>query len=57
MRRESTLDAGMGRLVAQLRELADRPLEELCTALLDRILEGTPQDDVALVAVRVNGPR
>jgi PAS domain S-box-containing protein len=56
-RRDSIFDAGMGRLVEQLRELANRPLEELCTALLDRILEGTPQDDVALVAVRVNGTR
>jgi PAS domain S-box-containing protein len=37
--------------------LADRPLEDLCTALLDRILEGTPQDDVGLVAVRVSGTR
>jgi hypothetical protein len=47
----------MSRLVAQLRELADQPLERLCDALLDRVLAGTPQDDVALVAVRLIDPR
>jgi serine phosphatase RsbU (regulator of sigma subunit) len=52
-RRDSTLDEGTDRLVAQLRELADRPLAELCDALLERLLRGTPQDDVALVAVRL----
>ena len=36
-----------------LRELADRPLDDLCDALLRRMLHGTPQDDVALVAVRI----
>jgi PAS domain S-box-containing protein len=52
-RRDSTLDEGTDRLVAQLRELAGRPLDELCDALLERLLQGTPQDDVALVAVRL----
>jgi serine phosphatase RsbU (regulator of sigma subunit) len=52
-RRDSVLDAGMARLVARLGELADRPLEELCDALLDRVLAGTPEDDVAIVAVRL----
>jgi PAS domain S-box-containing protein len=56
-RRDSVFDAGMSRLVAQLRELADQPLERLCDALLDRVLAGTPQDDVALVAVRLIDPR
>jgi serine phosphatase RsbU (regulator of sigma subunit) len=55
-RRESVFDTGMRRLVEQLRDLADQPLDELCDALLDRLLEGTPQDDVALVAVRLDGP-
>jgi serine phosphatase RsbU (regulator of sigma subunit) len=50
-RRDSTLDEGMARLTGHLRELAGRPLEELCDALLERMLRGTPQDDVALVAV------
>jgi PAS domain S-box-containing protein len=53
-RRDSTIDEGMARLTAHLKELAGRPLEELCDALLRRMLLGTPQDDVALVAVRVS---
>ena len=53
-RRDSTIDEGMARLIAHLKELAGRPLEELCDALLRRMLLGTPQDDVALVAVRVS---
>jgi serine phosphatase RsbU (regulator of sigma subunit) len=52
-RRDSTLDEGMTRLTGHLRELAGRSLEELCDALLERMLCGTPQDDVALVAVRL----
>jgi serine phosphatase RsbU (regulator of sigma subunit) len=52
-RRDSTLDEGMARLVAHVRTLAGRPLAELCDALLGRMLPGTPQDDVALVAVRL----
>ena len=52
-RRDGTLDEGMERLAAQLAELRDRPLGELCDALLERLLHGTPQDDVALVAVRL----
>jgi PAS domain S-box-containing protein len=52
-RRDGTIDSGMARLVEHLEELAGRPLEELCDALLRRMLHGTPQDDVALVAVRL----
>jgi len=52
-RRASTIDAGLDRLRSCLKELAGRPLGELCDALLDRMLEGTPADDVALVAVTV----
>jgi serine phosphatase RsbU (regulator of sigma subunit) len=55
-RRDSTLDEGTARLVEQVRDLADRPLPELCDALLERLLRGTPQDDVALVAVRLDPP-
>jgi hypothetical protein len=36
-----------------LLELGERPLGELCDAHLERLLRGTPQDDVALVAVRL----
>jgi PAS domain S-box-containing protein len=53
-RRGQSLDTGLGRLRAHLRELAGRPLDELCDRLLARMLEGTPQDDVALVAVTVH---
>jgi PAS domain S-box-containing protein len=53
-RRGSTIDEGTARLVEHLRELARRPLEDLCDALLRRMLRGTPEDDVALVAVRVD---
>jgi serine phosphatase RsbU (regulator of sigma subunit) len=52
-RRDSTVDEGIARLTEQLCELGDRPLDELCDALLERLLHGTPQDDVAIVAVRL----
>jgi PAS domain S-box-containing protein len=52
-RRGSTLDEGIARLVDQLGALAGEPLDELCDALLDGMLQGTPQDDVAIVAVRL----
>jgi serine phosphatase RsbU (regulator of sigma subunit) len=52
-RRGRTLDDGMSRLVAQLGTLAGRPLEEFCDALLDGMLQGTPEDDVAIIAVRL----
>ena len=55
-RRGSTIDEGTGRLVDLLRDLPARPLGDLCDALLQRMLRGTPQDDVAVVAVRVAGP-
>jgi serine phosphatase RsbU (regulator of sigma subunit) len=53
-RRGSTIDEGMTRLTEHLRELAGHPFEDLCDALLRRMLLGTPQDDVALVAVRLD---
>jgi serine phosphatase RsbU (regulator of sigma subunit) len=52
-RRGSTIDDGTARLVEHLRELAHRPLGDLCDALLRRMLLRTPEDDVALVAVRI----
>jgi PAS domain S-box-containing protein len=55
-RRGSTIDEGTDRLVEHLRELAGRPLDDLCDALLRRMLLGTPEDDVALVAVRIDPP-
>jgi serine phosphatase RsbU (regulator of sigma subunit)/PAS domain-containing protein len=53
-RRDADLDAGLVRLRDALVELADRPLEELLDALLERLVDGTPEDDVALVAVRLH---
>lgn len=54
-RRGSSLDDGLARLTAQLAELRGLPPSGLCDALLDRMLSGTPEDDVALVVVRVGG--
>ena len=53
-RRDRIIDEGMERLVELLGELANRPLEELCDAVLDGMLPATPQDDVALVALRLS---
>ncbi|MGY1825782.1 MULTISPECIES: SpoIIE family protein phosphatase [unclassified Blastococcus] len=53
-RRNSDLDAGTARLKAVLAELAGRELNELCDELLARMLPDAPDDDVALVAVRLH---
>ncbi len=53
-RRDADLDSGMARLQAALEEFADRPLQELCDLLLERLVDGRPDDDVALVAVRLH---
>jgi hypothetical protein len=42
----------MERLVAALADLADLPLQEVCDGVIERMVEGQPDDDVALVAVR-----
>jgi PAS domain S-box-containing protein len=52
-RHGSTLDVGTDRLCGLLREFGDSPLGELCDALLDGMLQGSRQDDVAIVAVRL----
>jgi PAS domain S-box-containing protein len=52
-RRDADLDAGLLRLRSALAELAGLPLEELLDELLERLVEGRPEDDVALVAVRL----
>ncbi|HEY4631335.1 MAG TPA: SpoIIE family protein phosphatase [Blastococcus sp.] len=52
-RRGSTLDEGIAALACRLWDLTGTPLEELCDGLLRGMLRGTPQDDVALVAVRI----
>jgi PAS domain S-box-containing protein len=53
-RRDADLDAGMLRLRETLMDLADRPLEELLDEALERLVHGRPEDDVALVAVRLH---
>lgn len=54
-KRSASVDRGLARMQYHLRELAgaDLSLDELCDALLDRMLPERPEDDVALVAVRV----
>ncbi|MGY1724828.1 SpoIIE family protein phosphatase [Blastococcus sp. SYSU DS0533] len=53
-RRDSDLDEGIQRLRSAVEELADLPLEGLLDELLDRLVHGRPEDDVALVAVRLH---
>jgi serine phosphatase RsbU (regulator of sigma subunit) len=53
-RRGQNLDEGLERLRALLSELAPLPLEDLCDALLSRLLPPSSDDDVALVAVRLH---
>jgi PAS domain S-box-containing protein len=52
-RHGSTLDDGTARLCELLRDFGGSPLGELCDALLDGMLQGSRQDDVAIVAVRL----
>jgi serine phosphatase RsbU (regulator of sigma subunit) len=53
-RRDADLDTGLQRLRTHLAELADLPLEQLCDELITRLVAGKPDDDVALVAVRLH---
>jgi PAS domain S-box-containing protein len=53
-RRDADLDTGALRLREALAELADRPLQQLLDELLERLVDGRPEDDVALVAVRLH---
>jgi serine phosphatase RsbU (regulator of sigma subunit) len=52
-RRDWTLDEGLDRLVAVAGELAARPVDELCDALLGRLAPDA-SDDVALLVLRVS---
>lgn len=53
-RRDQDLDHGLDRLQQTLAELAGRSLDDLCDELLARMLPDDPDDDVALVAVRLH---
>jgi serine phosphatase RsbU (regulator of sigma subunit) len=53
-RRDQDLDHGLARLQETLADLAGRDLDELCDELLARMLPAEPDDDVALVAVRLH---
>jgi serine phosphatase RsbU (regulator of sigma subunit) len=53
-RRDADLDAGMVRLRDAVSELADLPLEKLLDELIERLVHGRPEDDVAVVAVRLH---
>ncbi|WP_309229984.1 MULTISPECIES: SpoIIE family protein phosphatase [unclassified Blastococcus] len=53
-RRDADLDQGLLRLRDELAQLADRPLGELLDELIERLVQGRPEDDVALVAVRLH---
>nr|WP_221203484.1 SpoIIE family protein phosphatase [Modestobacter versicolor] len=53
-RRDADLDTGLDRLRTHLAELAHLPLQQLCDELITRLVDGKPEDDVALVAVRLH---
>ncbi|MFQ1002739.1 SpoIIE family protein phosphatase [Modestobacter sp. SSW1-42] len=53
-RRDSDLDQGVARLQAALADIGDRPLQEVCDLVIERLVDGRPDDDVALVAVRLH---
>ncbi|MPR00401.1 SpoIIE family protein phosphatase [Modestobacter sp. I12A-02628] len=56
-RRDADLDHGLAVLTDELTRLAHLPLDQLCDQLLDHLLQGRPDDDVALVAVRLHPQR
>ena len=53
-RRGESLDEGLALLRNTLAELSGLPLGDMCDTLLARMLPGQPDDDVALVAVRLH---
>jgi PAS domain S-box-containing protein len=53
-RRGQSLDEGLARLTAALRELAGRELDDLCDEVVARLLPERPDDDVAIAAVRLH---
>jgi two-component system, chemotaxis family, sensor kinase Cph1 len=55
-RRDQVFDDGIDIVRGALESLRGRPVEELCDALLARMLPERAEDDVALVAVRLVAP-
>ncbi|HET9077977.1 MAG TPA: SpoIIE family protein phosphatase [Acidimicrobiales bacterium] len=55
--RDQPVDRGVERLQGLLRSLAGSDIEQLCDEVLRRMLPDRPGDDVALLAVRITGPR
>ena len=53
-RRGQSIDEGLRLLQKQLQDLADRDLDDLCDELLLHMLPKEPEDDVALLAVRLH---
>ncbi len=53
-RRRSDLDADMARLQQAVGELLPGTLDELCDGLIDQLVHGRNDDDIALVAVRLH---
>jgi PAS domain S-box-containing protein len=53
-RRDQDLDTGTAQLRAALSEFAGSSLDEMCDQVLARMLTTTPDDDVALIAVRLH---
>ncbi|WP_323792698.1 SpoIIE family protein phosphatase [Nocardioides sp.] len=58
-RRGEDLDTGLERLCRELTDLAEGEpcVEDLCDQLLQRMAPSRREDDIALVAVRLKGPR
>ncbi|MFP5218588.1 MAG: SpoIIE family protein phosphatase [Actinomycetes bacterium] len=53
-RRGQSLDEGVAALLEVMDDCAGLSLDDLCDAALDRLLPQEPEDDVALVAVRLH---
>ncbi|SDF48014.1 PAS fold-containing protein [Blastococcus fimeti] len=56
-RRARDLDTGMARLRELAGELAGRSLGDLCDEIIERMVGGRAEDDVALVAIRLRARR
>jgi serine phosphatase RsbU (regulator of sigma subunit) len=52
-RRAGDLDSGMAHLREVARMFPHRSLDELCDEIIEQLVQGQPEDDVALVAIRL----